>query len=561
MKRLLIVLFGVLVFQGSVWALTSADDLCQQDGDNGKATVLSPADTQELDKNSPLLLQWQDKAQWLQSKVTIKLHSRTGKKEQVVKTWPSQTNTGSALIARKDLRKVKINRNASKQDIRYFFRLTNHRKTERFIESGCFTFTKNLKRQRSRQNLKEEVAALESSLTLALATIEGLTDRLQALEGGDGTTGGGDGGGDTATAQMEAIASDLQTVANAAAFNRDAINGLIARLEASDTAEALEGGDGRIGGGDNSGDETIATSSGTRTSGPPVPDGACVPGTLEWNPTCDPLYTYEMFLEREVYEAAVCSWDRSDCADGTQCLLSGRRSIAGVACSLVDGVDSDPSNMASEYDNCGPWTFSAAGWVGHCVSDDALSAAIAEAARGQIIFPRYECSQRDIRRSGCDPGMVCVRSRQADAIQRAIEGPTCEPGPVTFLSPAVAGDEWTNSVAGADRFNACWDDDFNSGAGGWVVGDIATVNGYCGEYDCPADGPNTTLYESSGAYRTERARSFCTSRAMDGLGGARRAWDGESWDRASCDCPEEIEAITRGRISGDCAEGAVGINC
>jgi hypothetical protein len=190
MKRLLIVLFGVLVFQGSVWALTSADDLCQQDGDNGKATVLSPADTQELDKSSPLLLQWQDKAQWLQSKVTIKLHSRTGKKERVVKTWPSQTNTGSALITREDLRKVQINRNASKQDIRYFFRLTNHRKTERFIESGCFTFTKNLKRQRSRQNLKEEVAALESSLTLALATIEGLTDRLQALEGRVGTTGG-----------------------------------------------------------------------------------------------------------------------------------------------------------------------------------------------------------------------------------------------------------------------------------------------------------------------------------------------------------------------------------
>ncbi len=200
MKRLLIVLFGVLVFQGSVWALTSADDLCQQDGDNGKATVLSPADTQELDKNSPLLLQWQDKAQWLQSKVTIKLHSRTGKKERVVKTWPSQTNTGSALIARKDLRKVKINRNASKQDIRYFFRLTNHRNTKRFIESGCFMFTKNLKRQRSRKNLKEEVAALESSLTLALATIEGLTDRLQALEGGDGTTGG---------VRIEAVTNEL----------------------------------------------------------------------------------------------------------------------------------------------------------------------------------------------------------------------------------------------------------------------------------------------------------------------------------------------------------------
>ena len=57
MKRLLVVLFGVLVFQGSAWALTSGGGLCQKNGDGGKARVLSPADTQQLNKGSAILLQ------------------------------------------------------------------------------------------------------------------------------------------------------------------------------------------------------------------------------------------------------------------------------------------------------------------------------------------------------------------------------------------------------------------------------------------------------------------------------------------------------------------------
>ena len=60
MKRLLIVLFGVFAFQGSVRALPSGGDLCQQNGDGGKARVLSPADTQQLNKDSAILLQWKD---------------------------------------------------------------------------------------------------------------------------------------------------------------------------------------------------------------------------------------------------------------------------------------------------------------------------------------------------------------------------------------------------------------------------------------------------------------------------------------------------------------------
>jgi len=181
MKRLLLVLFGVLVFQGSVFALPSGGDLCQQDGDGDKARVLSPADTQQLNKGSAILLQWKDSEDWLGNKVTIELQEAEGFRK-VVKTWPLQINTGSALITRADLRGAKIKK-ASKKDIRYVFRLKNHAKAKRFIDSGCFTFTKSEKSQRQRRNLKEEIEGLESTLTQALVAIRDLTDRLDALEG------------------------------------------------------------------------------------------------------------------------------------------------------------------------------------------------------------------------------------------------------------------------------------------------------------------------------------------------------------------------------------------
>ncbi len=193
MKRLLVVLFGVLVFQGSAWALTSGGGLCQKNGDGGKARVLSPADTQQLNKGSAILLQWKDSENWLGNKVTIELHSRKGETEQLVKPWPLQINTGSALITRADLRGAKIKK-ASKKDIRYFFRLKNHARPKRSIDSGCFTFTKSEKSQRQRRNLKEEIEGLDSTLALALVIISDLTARLDALEGG-GTVNANNGAG------------------------------------------------------------------------------------------------------------------------------------------------------------------------------------------------------------------------------------------------------------------------------------------------------------------------------------------------------------------------------
>ena len=186
MKRFLILLFGVLVFQGSVWASPSGDDLCQQPRGSSIARVLSPTDTQQLNKGSAILLQWKDSDDWLGNKVTIELLLRKGKTEQVLKTWPLQINTGNFLITRADLRRAKI-KEASKKNIRYFFRLKNHAKEIISIDSGCFTFTKTEKSQRRRQDLNEEIDALTRSLTEALADISDLTARLDALEGGGGT--------------------------------------------------------------------------------------------------------------------------------------------------------------------------------------------------------------------------------------------------------------------------------------------------------------------------------------------------------------------------------------
>jgi outer membrane murein-binding lipoprotein Lpp len=134
-----------------------------------------------LNKGSAILLQWKDSDDWLGNKVTIELLLRKGKTEQVLKTWPLQINTGNFLITRADLRRAKI-KEASKKNIRYFFRLKNHAKEIISIDSGCFTFTKTEKSQRRRQDLNEEIDALTRSLTEALADISDLTARLDVLE-------------------------------------------------------------------------------------------------------------------------------------------------------------------------------------------------------------------------------------------------------------------------------------------------------------------------------------------------------------------------------------------
>jgi hypothetical protein len=78
MKRLLVVLFGVLVFQGSVWAK------CGDPVDEESAKFLSPGQDSVLIKGAPFVVQWQDDAKYLCKKVKIELIEVSGNKKTKV---------------------------------------------------------------------------------------------------------------------------------------------------------------------------------------------------------------------------------------------------------------------------------------------------------------------------------------------------------------------------------------------------------------------------------------------------------------------------------------------
>ena len=78
MKRLLVVLFGVLAFQANVWAK------CGDPVDQESAKFLSPGQDSVLIKGAPFVVQWQDDAKYLCKKVKIELIEVSGNKKSKV---------------------------------------------------------------------------------------------------------------------------------------------------------------------------------------------------------------------------------------------------------------------------------------------------------------------------------------------------------------------------------------------------------------------------------------------------------------------------------------------
>ena len=136
MKRFLIVLFGVLVFQGSVWA-----DSCLKAypiGSNTGAKILHPvSENLEIKKKAPFLLQW--KVVEVSQTVNIRLYKKgaEGKgKDLFGQRLNNRPNTGTALITKQDFKRAKV-----KAGEEYFFQVELlSARPEMVISSECFTF-------------------------------------------------------------------------------------------------------------------------------------------------------------------------------------------------------------------------------------------------------------------------------------------------------------------------------------------------------------------------------------------------------------------------------------
>ena len=101
MKRLLIVLFGVLVFQGSVWADSCLKNWPPDAASFTKAKILHPAEQDlVIPKNRAFGLTWQESsttAKWLGEKVKIRLYERGNDKTDLFKNI-KRPNNGIAVI-------------------------------------------------------------------------------------------------------------------------------------------------------------------------------------------------------------------------------------------------------------------------------------------------------------------------------------------------------------------------------------------------------------------------------------------------------------------------------
>jgi len=172
MKRLLVVVFGILVFQGTVWA-----DSCRKAypiGSDGGARILYPdSENLEIKKKAPFLLQW--KVVEVSQAVNIRLHKKGAEdKDLFRRRLNNRPNTGTALITKQDFKRARV-----KAGEEYFFKVElNPTRPEQVISSECFTF--NVK---SKESLVcESGPGTKTCLKALIETIAGLQAQLHELE-------------------------------------------------------------------------------------------------------------------------------------------------------------------------------------------------------------------------------------------------------------------------------------------------------------------------------------------------------------------------------------------
>ena len=183
MKRLLIVLFGVLVIQGSVWAecLKAYPDDAHS---IAKAAILHPvSEGLVLKKKAPFLLQWKDirGQSWLSPTVNIRLYEKGDEDSDLFgRRLNNQPNNGILLITKQDFRRAKIEPNKE-----YFFQVENPKDKKAKISSRCFTFNVREKedlRCNTATTVKECLNAIIDNLVRLNSEVRETSSRLRALE-------------------------------------------------------------------------------------------------------------------------------------------------------------------------------------------------------------------------------------------------------------------------------------------------------------------------------------------------------------------------------------------
>ena len=195
MKRLLIVLFGVLAFQGSVWADSCLKNWPPDEDSVAIARILFPVeDEQVISKKSSFGLVWHEKdaiGESLGGKVNIRLYERGKETRDLFNNrLQNKNNTGFFLINKKDFSAAKVI-----ADKEYYFEVQGAGKagSKARIHSGCFTF--DVKQREDLQcdsatKMKECIKVLVAQNNSALARISALEERLDASEnsGASGST-------------------------------------------------------------------------------------------------------------------------------------------------------------------------------------------------------------------------------------------------------------------------------------------------------------------------------------------------------------------------------------
>ena len=183
MKRFLVVLFGVLVFQANA---NAQSDTCFEvhtwNGGAGPVTakVRTPASDGFwiLNKGAPFLLQWEDREEILGDNVKVTLKRVKG--DEIVPLGDSSLNnlpnTGYALISKRSLKGKNIK---TGKENKHYFQIEKVVGTDKaVIKSGCFTFHPKPERTNNTchgpQKMRECVASINQTLLRLQAQIDDL---------------------------------------------------------------------------------------------------------------------------------------------------------------------------------------------------------------------------------------------------------------------------------------------------------------------------------------------------------------------------------------------------
>ena len=181
MKRLLIVLFGVLVFQGSVWAESCLKNWPPDTASVTKAKILHPVSAnQMIVKKSSFGLAWHERGSvgdFLGSNVNIRLYEQGDDKQDLFKNrLINKPNTGFFLINKKDFRTAKV-----KSGKQYYFAVQKAGTAAAGvqIQSECFTFD-----IKAKEDLQCNAATnMKECLKVLVSQNRAFLERLSELEG------------------------------------------------------------------------------------------------------------------------------------------------------------------------------------------------------------------------------------------------------------------------------------------------------------------------------------------------------------------------------------------